>query len=337
MIRTANLPETDRRVLFSKTAAQRKLHPAIVEKDFWVCYLLDHLFHRNPYREAFVFKGGTSLSKAYHVIHRFSEDIDLILDWRILHYDDPTAWAVRSNTQQDRFNKQMNRDAAAFIGTTLLDSLKEGLEGELFVPWALMTDDDPQVIRFRYPRAFEQEYLLAEVRLEIGPIAEWTPSHPARIRSFAAETYGHVFERPDTEILTVDAERTFWEKTTILHRVAHMPEDKPLPLRYARHYYDLYCMSESEVKANAFRHAALLERDVAFKQKFYYSKNASYETATLSSIRLTPPERLLSALSEDYGHMRNMLYGEIPSFDRIMKGIAELEAEIHALSPSDRK
>lgn len=76
----ARLSQNDRIVLFSKSAEKMKLHPSIFEKDFWVCFMLDHLFHDSKYKDSFVFKGGTSLSKSYHVIDRFSEDIDLILD-----------------------------------------------------------------------------------------------------------------------------------------------------------------------------------------------------------------------------------------------------------------
>lgn len=96
MIRIANLPEVDRRVLFLNTAEKKGLSPAIVEKDFWVSYLLDYLFHRDRYQKSFVFKGGTSLSMAYHLIERFSEDIDLILDWRTIHYKSEDIWSQRS-------------------------------------------------------------------------------------------------------------------------------------------------------------------------------------------------------------------------------------------------
>ena len=82
----AKLPDSDRRDLFRNTANKMGLHDAIVEKDFWVCFTLDYLFHRSPWKDAITFKGGTSLSKAYHLIDRFSEDIDLILDWRVLGY-----------------------------------------------------------------------------------------------------------------------------------------------------------------------------------------------------------------------------------------------------------
>lgn len=102
----ARLSDNDRRELFRNTADKMGLNDAIVEKDFWVCFTLDYLFHRSPWKESITFKGGTSLSKAFHLISRFSEDIDLILDWRVLGYGKDEPWEKRSNTKQDAFNKE---------------------------------------------------------------------------------------------------------------------------------------------------------------------------------------------------------------------------------------
>ena len=101
----ARLSDNDRRELFRNTADKMGLNDAIVEKDFWVCFTLDYLFHRSPWKESITFKGGTSLSKAFHLISRFSEDIDLILDWRVLGYGKDEPWEKRSNTKQDAFKK----------------------------------------------------------------------------------------------------------------------------------------------------------------------------------------------------------------------------------------
>ena len=98
----ARFSDNDRRELFRNTADKMGLNDAIVEKDFWVCFTLDYLFHRSPWKESITFKGGTSLSKAFHLISRFSEDIDLILDWRVLGYGKDEPWEKRSNTKQDR-------------------------------------------------------------------------------------------------------------------------------------------------------------------------------------------------------------------------------------------
>ncbi|HCJ09244.1 MAG TPA: hypothetical protein DHV96_13065 [Lachnospiraceae bacterium] len=157
------------------------------------------------------------------------------------------------------------------------------------------------------------------------------PSHVTTITSFAAEKYPNIFSQKETAVLTIDVERTFWEKLTILHKIANFPEGKTLPARYARHLYDVYNLGNSWVKESAFDRKELLEKDVAFKQKFYYAKGAHYETATLSSIELLPREDVLSALQEDYQAMRNMIYGNIPEFEEILEFLEKLQEEIHGL------
>ena len=143
--------------------------------------------------------------------------------------------------------------------------------------------------------------------------------------------YPDIFSQKDTSVLTIDVERTFWEKLTILHKIANFPEGKPLPARYARHLYDVYNMGNSWVKERAFKRKELLEKDVAFKQKFYYAKGAHYETATLENIMLVPGERINKELEDDYQAMRNMIYGNIPEFEEILEFLEKLQEEIHGL------
>ncbi len=163
-------------------------------------------------------------------------------------------------------------------------------------------------------------------------MAEWMPSHEEEITPFAAEKYPGLFDQASTAVLTVDVERTFWEKTTILHKIANFPEGKAIPPRYARHMYDVYCMGNSYVKELAFKRKELLEKDVVFKQKFYYAKSAHYETATLKEIALLPPERLLKDLESDYAAMKNMIYGDMPDFRTLMAYLSHLQGEIHELT-----
>lgn len=121
------LSRNDRIVLFTQTADIKGMNPSIIEKDFWVCFMLDHLFNDNKYKNLFVFKGGTSLSKSFHVIERFSEDIDLILDWRKILVDNSNPWDDRSKTKQDIYNKQLNKQAANFYINKLIPTLNEEL------------------------------------------------------------------------------------------------------------------------------------------------------------------------------------------------------------------
>ncbi len=328
----ARLQTNERTELFQATAISMGMQPNVIEKDFWVCFMIDHLFHDCKYQNAFVFKGGTSLSKAYHVIERFSEDIDLIFDWRNIA-NNVNPWDERSRTKQDQFNKKINAEAAKFYEEELVPQLNREMEEKLGEgKWIAIDDEDEMVVNFNYPQIFEAEYLRSCVRLEIGPLAEWVPSHETVITPFAAEKYPALFEQKDTSVLTIDVERTFWEKLTILHKIANFPEEKPLPVRYARHLYDVYNMGNSWVKESAFRRKELLEKDVAFKQKFYYAKGAHYETATLGSIMLAPGENLRKALEEDYQAMRNMIYGKMPEYEEMIDFLKQLEEEVHRLA-----
>ena len=332
MKKVACLSNEERQELFQATAIKMGMRPEVIEKDFWVCFMLDHLFHECEYKDAFVFKGGTSLSKSYHVIERFSEDIDLILDWRKIIKDESDPWEERSKTKQDKYNKQINKEAAMFYRDCFVPKLNEELINILGSGiWVEVDADDDMVVNFIYPQIFDTEYIMPHVRLEIGPLAEWMPSHITSIVPFAAEQYDKLFEQKHTKVLTIDVERTFWEKITILHKIANFSDGKILPHRYARHLYDVYCLGNSEFKKRAFERKDLLEKDVVFKQKFYYSKSAHYETATLQSINLIPTENMLQSLKNDYAAMENMFYGQFPSFEDILKYLSELEIEIHNL------
>jgi len=332
MIGIARSDVNDRRILFTNTGDKMGMHPAIVEKDFWVCYVLDYLFNRSEWKDALVFKGGTSLSKAFHVIKRFSEDIDLILDWRMIKYGIDEPWEERSHNQQDKFNKRMIKTTAEYLEASFVPAVTEGIKNEIGEDILVeMAPDDPDrcTVNIYYPHIFLEEYIRPEIRLEIGPIAEWTPSHKREIQSFASECYPAVFMAPSTEILTVDAERTFWEKATILHKVAC--SGGPIANRYARHYYDMYMLGNSEIKEEAFRRVDLLVRDINFKQKFYYTKKASYDTAVPGSLRLVPGEETSIALKNDYKHMKNMFYEQAPDFEEVLHYLGVLEKEIKTL------
>jgi len=308
-----------------------KMPPAIIEKDFWVCYMLDYLFHRCMWRNHIVFKGGTSLSKAYHLIERFSEDIDLILDWRLLGYGIQEPWEERSNTQQEKFNKASEEKTIGFLNEKFIPILKTDISHEIQDGFKIFLEKtgDPTV-SIAYPQVFSDSSILQVIRLEIGILASWSPSQEAEITPFAAEKYPKVFSQKSTSVKTAVPERTFWEKITILHREAHRVEGK-FPDRYSRHYYDLYQMASNPVKISAFENLALLKNVVEFKRKFYRCPWAKYEEAFPGTMRLIPPERFISDLQNDYEKMKKMIYGIKPSFEEILSTIRELEMEINNL------
>ena len=331
MRNVALFAKSDLNALFHNTAAKMGMTDAIVEKDFWVCYMLDYLFHRCVWKDHIAFKGGTSLSKSYGLIERFSEDIDLILDWRVIGYGTYEPWDPRSNTKQDAFNKEAGTRTEAFLNEQLVPTISADLQSESLTPFECYIEkDDPQTVVFAYPRSFDDSSILPIIRLEIGTLAAWTPTAFKPITPYAAIQYPKLFKTPTTNILTVLPERTFWEKITILHREAYRPEKSSVPARYSRHYYDLWCMARTSVKDSAFADIGLLEKVVQFKEKFYRCTWAKYEEAKPGTVKLIPSEQNIKVLHDDYEHMKNMIFGEKPDFNAILSTIKQLEDEINA-------
>lgn len=332
MYEVARATINERRALFRNTSQKMNVHEAIIEKDFWVCLTLDYLFQRCIYKNRFAFKGGTCLSKAYNLIQRFSEDIDLILDWRVLGYRMTEPWDVRSKTKQEEFNREANERTILFLQDTLLPQITEELSDIIGEKAELsINKDDPQTIIFNYPHIFTAEAILQGIKLEIGTLAAWSPVSVKTITPYAAEIYSRAFKKPNTEVLTVEPERTFWEKATILHHEANRPVNSLMPQRYSRHYYDLYCIAKTEVKDRALSNFELLRKVAEFKMRFYPRGWARYQDAKPGTLKLLPPAHNLSLLEEDYENMREMIFGPCPGFKEMMDALTKLEDEINAL------
>ena len=332
MDRLARMANPELRDIYTETAAELGMSGAAVEKDLWVCRVLSVIFTEPDLKGVLRFKGGTSLSKAYGLIYRFSEDIDLILDWRTLGFSEDEPWQNRSNTAQDRFNKEANGKAVLYIEDKILPALKNAMERHIGIkPDIVLDASDSQTVVFRYPNVFESLYLSPSVRLEIGPLAAWTPTEKKPIQPYIADAFPDAF--PDMSVIvdTILPERTFWEKATVLHHEANRPMNSNMPARYARHYYDLFMMADTDVKTKAFKNLELLYDVIAFKTKFYPRKWAQYEKAIPSTIRLIPPKERIACLKEDYQNMEEMLYGQRPDFDEIIERIMQLEDELHEL------
>lgn len=329
MHKVASLPASQRQEFFQATATKRGLSPAIVEKDFWVCWVLKQLFTDPNLKTHLIFKGGTSLSKVFGLIDRFSEDIDLVLDWRLLGYGsggvDPYQ-DFSSNTQRDRFNREVNERAARYIANTLIGDLNR-LFSTCAGVRASIDSAEPQAVNVVYPAAFAETYLRPEVRLEVGPLASWVPSHAHEIRPYAADEFPQVFASPECPVIAIDAERTFWEKATILHQQAH--RRSTMPSRYSRHYYDMSRLAQSQVRGTALADLTLLAAVVAFKQRFYPCAWARYEDAKPGTFRLLPDEERIAELRRDYQDMRQMIFRAAPRFDDIIASLVQLNDEIN--------
>ena len=328
----------ERAQLFAETADRKGLSDAIVEKDFWVCWILKQLFSTEALSGRLLFKGGTSLSKVFHAINRFSEDIDLAVDYAALGFTgdrDPRQEGL-SKTKRAAILADMMVECQHYIGGVFLDALKARCEQALEKndAWSLdLSEQDRNVVRFRYPAAVAKElaYVAPQVILELGTHAEFVPHDRFLIRSFAAEEFPQVVADGDVSVEVLLAKRTFWEKVTILHAESYRPADKPLPDRYSRHYYDVSMMAQGPIRSQALSDMALLAQVVRHKETFYPSGWSRYDLARPGSLRLVPTEQRLSALERDYRNMGVMVFGTPPRFDDIMQMIAVLEREVNGI------
>ncbi|MDP8220358.1 MAG: nucleotidyl transferase AbiEii/AbiGii toxin family protein [Candidatus Stygibacter frigidus] len=325
----ANLSEKEREDLFRETASRKHITNAVVEKDFWVVWSLDKIFSHSLLGANLKFKGGTSLSKIYGLIERFSEDIDLILNWDLLTTEDPLE--KRSNTKQAKFNIELNEKAKKYIKSELLPIVSDILKPHCK---CRIKQDDGFSIEIDYPSSFRDSAILPHILLEIGPLAMWDPSRDFTIMSYSAQEFPELFENPTCKVIAIFAERTFWEKATILHQQANRAADKPIPSRYSRHYYDLAMMAQSGIKDKALDNISLLKNVIEFKQRFYSCKWAQYEKALPGTFKLIPPEYRIKELKKDYIAMQNMIYGERIEIDELLNRLKKLEDEINNLEVS---
>lgn len=330
MNRVATLSEKERNELFTLTAERLGIGSiAIVEKDFWVCWTLKQLFEHAKLSKLLIFKGGTSLSKVYGLISRFSEDVDLVLDWRVVNQDQ-NPMAERSKRQQSKINETLNDSAITYIAETMMPWLQEALGSHCEMEINTGEKDQGHVVRVKYPKTENPTGILPYIQLEIGPLASWLPHSEHSVTPYAAEYFPHLFDEPQCKVRAIDAERTFWEKATILHHEAHRPEDLPVPPRYSRHYYDLCLMAADEtLKSTALGKPELLASVVEFKKKFYPRGWANYDAAFSGSFKLIPPSHVLNAMQKDYEAMQEMIFGDRPTFDEIIASLKTLEAEIN--------
>ena len=327
----ANLSARERSQVLEEAASRQGVHPAIMEKDFWVCWILMKLFDDASLSKHLVFKGGTSLSKAHHLIERFSEDVDLVLDWELLGYGrngiDP--WQNKpSNNQLDRFNKEFNAQADRYIKQVLVPQIGSAFASCHSVE-IRASETEPHVVEVKYPAGFELKAIRPQVKLEIGPLASWVPSANYSISPYVAELFPKLFTRAVCNVTAITAERTFWEKATILHQQFH--RTTTMPSGYSRHYYDMVMLSSSSVKTNALGNLQLLRDVVQFKQRFYRSGWARYDLATPGSFRLVPSDAGKKSLRDDYIAMRPMFFSEPPSWNKILESLEKLENEINSL------
>jgi len=339
MNRFLELPEESRLSAFMEVNRSMGLDAFSVEKDFWVCWTLRELFSLPGIGEHLTFKGGTSLSKAWKLIHRFSEDIDLVVDKDVLGFgSDAAPDKAPSNKQRKARLEALMESCRRWVQDTLRHELTVRIAETLGSDgWHLEIDPnmpDGQCLLFHYPSVFPPNangYVLQQVKIELGARSDDWPNSECPIQPYLAERFPQLMPEGPFPVRVLAAERTFWEKACLLHEETFRPHDKPRKLRMARHYYDLWCLLRAGVGERALANTALFQRVAEHREIFFRYAWVDYSTHKPGSFRLTPPTDHLANWRSDYQAMLGpMFFGEIPDFDEIMEAVSEFEKTFNA-------
>lgn len=331
----------ERRAIFLETAGRLGTAVQNVEKDFWVCWTLDALFNGLPSGgPRLLFKGGTSLSKAYDLIERFSEDIDIT----VFRDDLGEGISVEELEALSGRKRRARLDAIkascrAYITGPLLSDFANLTERTMHAGRGRLevdqTDPDGQTLLFRYPSvtAAAGEYVRSVVKIEAGAKSALDPHRSATVTPYVALEVPRLDLRIDN-ITTVDPERTFWDKLVILHGLRRWFERRGM-LRHAgqrvtRHYYDVSRLTESDVGRRALDDRALAIDCARHARLFFNSADLDLDHAVPGTFALVPTHAMLEALRRDYAAMSGMIFGSVPAFDEVMGAIAQLEDRVNA-------
>lgn len=345
MSRFATLPVAERRLIVEQVSARLGIVPVIVEKDFWVCWTLGRLFATPDTAPHVVFKGGTSLSKVFGAIDRFSEDIDLSISPAFVGADAYAFEALTSRARRDAAINEMQRLCDINAKDTIAPALEAAIRSVMGAPatggdW-LSYDLDPQthlpVLYFHYPatQTTGVSYIRRDVKLELGSLTDQQPVGRHTIRPWIAEEFPNVFGDWQCEVVALELSRTFWEKTTILHAEHYRPETHTTPDRYARHYADVARLLQRPEAVVFLSDKTMLNRVADWKSRVFARAWARYDLAQHGSFRLVPPAYRLTALAADYATMRPMFLTEPPPIAQVMQQLAAAEQKINTLRVHD--
>ena len=327
MNKILEMPPERRRQVFEQTAAKMGLAEVGVEKDFWVCWTLDKLF-KQPCGEHLTFKGGTSLSKAWHLIERFSEDIDITIHRDALGFGgDDAPHQAPSKTQRKKRLEALKATCEEYIHGHLKEELDAAIATDLpdIDSWSLKPDDeDSQTLLFLYPSVLPTpaKYLRPWVKIEMGGRADVEPSDDVSIQPYVAEAFPELLPNSNVKVRAILPIRTFWEKAMLLHEENFRPADKKRKNSMARHYYDLYHMIKEGIGKEAASDLALFEHIATQRELYFQYSWVDYTTHQKGQLQIVPIEKHMPDWQADYNSMQGeMFFGKIPKFEEIISEV----------------
>ena len=327
---------SDERNLYCRQAAERMEIPlpaAVIEKDFWVCWTLKLLNEITELKGNITFKGGTSLSKAWGLIERFSEDIDIAINRKVFGQQPPYgAEDATSNTQRKTRLEELEDKSSSFIMEVLLPILQEKIAVYLnpaeFTLKPIQKGNEIN-IEFEYPGTLKNELggLLPVVLIELVPRADEIPNEERKITPIIYEVFEDLLGDGSFNISTLAPERTFLEKLLFIHET--LEGFNKGSERKSRHYYDLLKLYKAGVFERIKNNCELLQMVVEHRQTFFRYNTLDYTGISSNSVRVVPSKDSWTDWRGDYTRTAVMIYKDIPSFEELMSFAEQLENEFN--------
>lgn len=328
-----DLSESQQLTMLTQVGEQLNQDLQTIEKDWWVTQVLRVLFSL-PYAEHMSFKGGTSLSKAWNLINRFSEDIDIAVSREYLGFV--------GELSRTRVSDKLRRAACTFVRETLQNDVRDGLlalgigsdKFTVRVNITSVTTVDPEVIYVDYQSGLPQsEYIAHTVKIEVSGRSMHEPVDSVALCSLIDHYLPQTkIAMPPFDANVVVPERTFLEKVMLLHEEYARPIAEVRTERMSRHLYDLERMMRTDIMDKALADEHLYRTVLEHRRKFIGLKGFDYDTLYPKTLSLKIPEEVLPLWKQDYETMqKTMIYGESISFENLMERIRELNMRINAL------
>jgi predicted nucleotidyltransferase component of viral defense system len=322
---------SDKLSIFKEVADSLGLPATAVEKDWWVTQTLQLIFTTEIAPHT-VFKGGTSLSKAWGLIDRFSEDIDLALDRKFLGFGDEMNPSQVKKLREHSFT-YISKKIYPILQTTFQDAGFS--EVSLQLRETTSNDQDPLIIEVNYPGITGTSvYIQPRVLIEIGSRSLIEPFTEKEFGSLVGEHFkGRVFADGNISIPTVNPERTFLEKIFLLHEEFQKPAEKIKVDRLSRHLYDIEKMMDTQFAEKALSDKHLYQQIVEHRRTITPLRGIDYALHSPDKINPLPPGNLMDAWRKDYEQMQqSMIYRESLPFDKLLQRITLLKDRINQLS-----
>jgi hypothetical protein len=323
--------ETDRLDLLRLVSAKANLPDYMIEKDWWVTTVLESIFTCDLQKH-FVFKGGTSLSKSWNLLHRFSEDIDIVID--------KSLFGVKDDQEPGRSQRERLRDAAhAFIMKEIQPMLHARMMAmgvpdntfKIYAEESKSSDQDPTIILLDYESLTEikNDYTKAQVKVEIGVRAMMEPHETRPVASILSQ---HLNTNENVSVNAVLPQRTFWEKVFLLHELFQRPLDKMEIARMSRHWYDLHYLIKAGFAEKAMSDNALFEAIRNHRRIFTKVPGVEYESLSPNNFQLFPPKIKEPEWIDDYRKMvKSYIYRDAPTLDELSDIVRRLTEDFKKL------